>query len=401
MIDFIEIAGAVTAPAGFLATGLACGIKKSGKPDFALIFSERPTSAAGVFTTNMVKAAPVLICQGRLRSGNPRAIIANSGNANACTGEVGHANAEKIAQLAADALQIRPEEVFVASTGRIGVQLPMQIMEPAIAQLVEGLSADGGPAAAAAIMTSDTRPKEFAIEVKSPHGTYHVGGIAKGAGMINPNMATMLCFVTTDAKILQDTLQEALTNSSTLTFNRITVDGDMSTNDTVLALANGAAGLPEILPGTPEFDQFQYALTHVTQQLARKIVEDGECITRVIAVQVVEAKDTHEATLAAKAIANSILVKSAWSGGDPNWGRILCAAGYSGAQFDQYRANIWYGDLQAVKNGMPAGVTKAELTEAVAPKELHIKISLGAGTADATVWTTDLTPAYVVYNQSE
>lgn len=401
MCEISEIPGAVTAPAGFLANGLACGIKKSGKPDFALILSEHPTSAAGVFTTNMVKAAPVLICKERLLAGNPRAILANSGNANACTGGVGHSNAEALAGSAAAALQLQRADIFVASTGRIGVQLPMQVMEPAIEALVAGLSADGGPAAATAIMTSDTRPKEFAVEVKSEHGTYRIGGIAKGAGMINPHMATMLCFVTTDAKMSQVTLQQALTHSATLTFNRITVDGDMSTNDTLLALANGASGFPEIASGTPEFTHFQEALTHVTQQLARKIVEDGECITRVIAVEVTEANDTLEANLAAKAIANSILVKSAWSGGDPNWGRILCAAGYSGATFDQYRANIWYGALQAVENGMPTAVSKAQLTEAVAPKELRIRISLGAGDASATVWTTDLTPAYVVYNQSE
>jgi glutamate N-acetyltransferase/amino-acid N-acetyltransferase len=396
-----EIKGGITAPAGFLAATIACGIKAGNpKDDIALIFSEAPAVAAGTFTTNLVKAAPVLISMAGMRASGARAIIANSGNANACTGPRGLDSARRMCRATAKALGVPEREVLVCSTGRIGVQLPIEKMAASIAALPARLGPHSRKAAKA-IMTSDSFPKEIAVECVIAGKPVRIGGIAKGAGMIDPNMATMLCFVTTDAAIGKREFRKALLSSVGQSFNRITVDGDMSTNDTVLALANGQAGNRPLAPGTPEFAVFQGALDRVTAALARMIVKDGEGVSRFIDLHVTGARTDREARLAARTIANSILVKCAWYGGDPNWGRIMDAVGYSGARIRQERIAIFYEDLAAVQFGMPAATPPARLRAVARRKEFSITVDLGLGSGDHRIWTTDLTTKYVEFNMGE
>jgi glutamate N-acetyltransferase/amino-acid N-acetyltransferase len=396
------IKGGITAPAGFLAASIYCGIKASNpsREDIALIFSESPAVAAGTFTTNTVKAAPVLVSMTNLRTAGTRAIIANSGNANACTGPIGLASAERMCRAAAAALGVKEREILVCSTGRIGVQLPIEKMEATIAQLPPKLGRKSR-AAAKAIMTSDSFPKEIAVEVAIGGKRVRIGGIAKGAGMIDPNMATMLSFVTTDAAIGKAALQKALLASVGQSFNRITVDGDMSTNDTVLALANGRAGNPVLKSGTEDFAIFQSALDQVTAALARMIVKDGEGVSRFVDLHVTGARTDAEARLAARAVANSILVKCAWYGGDPNWGRIIDAVGYSGARIREERVRISYNDLPAVIDGMAAPTPAARLQAIARKKEFTVTVDLGAGKGTHRIWTTDLTTKYVDFNMGE
>ena len=402
-MSYTEIPGGVTAAQGFLAGSAYCGIKagNAGRPDIALIYSPQETVAAATFTTNKVKAAPVRVSLAHLRTGDVRAIIANAGNANACTGLAGIETAKRMAEAVAQALGLRARQVMVCSTGRIGVPLPIEKMEATIAALPAALAQDGSRRAAEAIMTSDTFPKEIAVEFSLDGKTVRIGGIAKGAGMIDPNMATMLSFLTTDAVIEKKLLQCALSVSVEQSFNRITIDGDMSTNDTVIMLANGTAGNKPLRHGTPAFKTFQRALDHVTKNLARMIVEDGEGVTKFVEVHVNGAATLSDARKAAEAVANSTLTKCAWFGGDPNWGRIMDALGYSGAKLREEVIDIFYDGIIAVQGGMPSKTPFAKLQEVVAQKHFTITIDLRLGKADYTVFTTDLSTEYVKLNMGE
>lgn len=403
MNSFTEIPGGVTAPQSFTAGSVFAGIKATNesKPDMAFIRSEIPAVAAGTFTTNKVKAAPVRLSQANIRSAETRVIVANSGNANACTGVVGIEYAKRMTKATAKALGVKERQVLVCSTGRIGVPLPIEKMEAAIATAPQALAQDGSLRAAEAIMTSDSRSKEIAVELEVHGKTVRIGGIAKGAGMIDPNMATMLCFVTTDAAISKKLLQQATSDAVEQSFNRITIDGDMSTNDTVLVLANGAAGNIPLQDGTPEFDRFQNALNQVCCALARMIVEDGEGVSKFVTVQVRGAKSRQDARKAAEAVANSTLTKCCWFGGDPNWGRVMDAIGYSTARIREETVDIYYDGLIAVQNGTAAPTPFSKLKEVVANKRFTITVDLHMGAADYTVFTTDLTTAYVEFNMGE
>ena len=404
-----RIAGGVNAAKGFTSSSAACGIKrtppKNGvrRDDLCLVVSETMATAAGVFTTNLVKAAPVLLSRRHLESGKARAILLNSGNANACTGEPGLRAAEQCANAAAVALGAHADEILVCSTGRIGVQLPLAKMFPGIREAAASLkaSATASLAAAKSIMTSDSVPKQSAYEVKVGAKSFRIGGMAKGAGMISPNMATMLCAITTDAAVPAAFLRKALREAASTTFNCITVDGDCSTNDTVVILANGLSGVP--VKTAPVQKAFAAALQAVCADLARAIVADGEGTSRVIELTVKGARSEAEARLAARAIANSQLVKSAWAGGDPNWGRILDAAGYSGAKFDPDKVEILYDGMRAAKNGMGCQDMKGELKlrKIADRKEFAVTVDLHGGKGEARLLTTDLTEEYVRLNLTE
>ena len=402
-MSYTEISGGVTAARGFLAGSAYCGIKASNtdRPDIALIYSTERAVAAGTFTTNRVKAAPVRVSMMHVRSPDVRAIVVNAGNANACTGVGGIAHAKRMARAMAAALDLRDRQVLVCSTGRIGVPLPIAKIEATIATLPTACSDAGSAAAARAIMTSDTFPKELAVELDIDGAAVRIGGIAKGAGMIDPNMATMLCFITTDAAIDKKLLERALSVSVENSFNRITVDGDMSTNDTVLMLANGAAGNKPLRYGTPAFKTFQRGLDHITKHLARMIVEDGEGVTKFVEVHVQGGATLSDARRAAEAVANSKLVKCAWFGNDPNWGRIIDAIGYSGCKMREELVDIYYDGVIGVKGGVASKTPVAKLQEIVAAKKFAITIDLHVGSAEYVVYTTDLSIEYVKLNMGE
>ncbi|NLC53920.1 MAG: bifunctional glutamate N-acetyltransferase/amino-acid acetyltransferase ArgJ [Firmicutes bacterium] len=390
--------GGVATPRGYLASGLACGLKKSGKPDLALVYSEPVATGAAVFTTNKVKAAPVLVSQEHLAHQHKRAVIINSANANACVGPRGREDTLTIAHALADLLHTAPTELFLASTGVIGVPLPVPPILAALPALKENLTMDGGTAAARAIMTTDTFPKEYAVAYQYDGREIRIGGMAKGSGMIEPNMATMLAVLTTDAPIPQTVLQQTLRAVVNRTFNRITVDGDTSTNDSVFLLANGAAGGPLINEG-PALAAFTEALEEVCRHLAWMIVKDGEGATKFISVKVTGARTEQEAETAARAVANSPLVKTAFYGEDANWGRILAAVGYAGIDFSPTAAQIRLGDLLVYDGtglAFDEGVAKRILQE----KEITTEINLNQGEAAATIWTCDLSPEYVRINGS-
>ena len=397
------IKGGVTAAKGFRAAAVFAGIKASnkGRDDMALVASGVPSVAAGVFTTNRVQAAPVRVSRAHLRAPHACAVLLNSGNANACTGPCGIAAAKSLAGGMADALDCGVRRVLVCSTGRIGVPLPVEKMAAKLPELAARLSASNGAAAARAIMTSDTFAKEHAVEMRTPGGTFRVGGMAKGAGMIDPNMATMLCVVTTDAKIAKGALQNALHMAVERTFNRITVDGDMSTNDTVLALANGASGAASLKAGTTDYNLFFDALNEVCLKLAHMIVQDGEGVSKFVTVQVRGASSLQAARKVAEAIANSTLVKCAWAGNDPNWGRIIDAAGYCGVRIREELIDIYYDGVVAVRGGTAAPTPKEKLVKAVSGDKFTVTVDLHQGKAFYTVYTTDLTEKYVELNLSE
>jgi glutamate N-acetyltransferase / amino-acid N-acetyltransferase len=397
------VKGGATAAKGFLAGAVFAGIKPSNKnhEDMALLTSQVPAVAAGVFTTNRVQAAPVRVSKAHLRAKIARGVLLNSGNANACTGPCGIAAAKTLAMATAEVLGCAPTQILVCSTGRIGVALPLEKMKAKLPDLAARLSDKCGSDAAKAIMTSDTFAKEYAVEVRVPGGTFRVGGMAKGAGMINPNMATMLCVVTSDAKISKGTLQNALHHAAERTFNRITIDGDMSTNDTVLALANGASGGASIKGGTPEHALFLEALNEVCLKLAHMIVRDGEGVSKFVTVQVRGASSLQAARKVAEAIANSTLVKCAWAGNDPNWGRILDAAGYCGVRIREELVDIYYDGVVAVRGGTAAPTPREKLVAAVSPSTFNVTVDLHQGKAFYTVYTTDLTEKYVELNLSE
>ena len=396
--DVRAVEGGITAPAGFRASGLHCGIKASGKPDLSLIVSDAPAAAAGLFTVNLAKAAPLYLCQDHLASsgGYARAIVTNSGCANACTGPQGEADAREMAQLTAMAAGCKEEHVLVASTGVIGVNLKMAAIRAGIPQAVHALAANGGAAAARAIMTTDPFPKECAVEVTTAAGRFRVGGMAKGSGMIEPRMATMLGYLTTDASVDPVLLARALTEASRYTFNAITVDGEPSTNDCVFALANGASGVEVDEPLYPALFEGLRAVAH---ELALGVVRGGEGATKLISITVTGGRTEADAWMAARAIANSPLVKTAVHGGDPNWGRLVAAAGRSGAAFVLDGARVQIGSLVLFENGRPFDELAPKAAEYLTGKELTIEVNLGTGGAHhATVWTCDLSAEYVKIN---
>jgi glutamate N-acetyltransferase/amino-acid N-acetyltransferase len=457
-----QIPGSIVAPQGFLAAGVFCDIKRIGtgkgsqkgrKRDLALIVSEVPATVAGMFTTNQVCAAPVKVCIDHVKSGVAQALVVNSGNANACTGKQGMKDALEMTRIAAKELRMPDEHVLVGSTGRIGVTLPMKNVKAGILDAATRL--DDAPACAdhavEAIMTSDTRPKQIAVEFKLGSRTVRIGGICKGAGMIQPGMsatgkrpaavsgrarspsapnggrpqghATMLCFLTTDAAIEAKPLQTALQEAVAQSFNRITVDGDMSTNDTVLVLANGVAGNPPLVAAgfslrgkksvansssrLQDFRIFQSALNHVCLELAKMIVRDGEGVSRFVTVRVTGARSFADADAAARAVANSALVKTSWNGGDPNWGRIIDALGYSPAKVVEEKVDIGYSApgnrkiLWSLKRGQPTKASFKSLCAAVAPKEFDLHINLNLGKHGAVIYAADLTEEYVDFNKGD
>lgn len=400
--EFIEN-GSNTSVPGFLAAGVTAGFKRSGAPDFAMIKSEEAeTNFAGVFTSCKFAAAPVQLCRKRvLENQYMRAVIINSGNANACTGEQGLAAAQQSCEIAAKALDISPEEVGVASTGRIGVQMDMSLIERGVALAVPALSADGGNTASEAIMTTDTVPKAAAVKVNINGKSVTIGAMTKGAGMIDPKLtvphATMICIITTDAKISNASLLDILNKNAENSFNRITVDGDMSTNDTVLALANGRSQV-EILPGTAEEKVFADALLAVMQNLARRMVVDGEGATKFVEIKVINARSEKDAKLAAEAVGNSALCKTAWFGNDPNWGRVVAALGYSGANFDPQKCDVYFDDIPVVKNGGDAGTPEKDLLPAVKKPEFTITCDFKDGDSEYWIWASDFSYEYVKIN---
>jgi len=436
---FVEIPGSLVAPRGFRAAGVFCDIKRLGtgkgsdkgrKRDLALIVSQTPAIVAGMFTTNQVCAAPVKVCLPRVQHGRAQAIVVNSGNANACTGRQGFRDALEMVRFTEQALKLPRGSALIGSTGRIGVPLPMDEVRAGIneAAALLGSTPEYAGQAAEAIMTSDTRPKQLAIEFRLNGDRVRLGGICKGAGMIQPGMsargrrpaamphATMLCFLTTDAAIERSALQAALGEAVAGSFNRITVDGDMSTNDTVLMLANGM-GSQQSKVQSPKskvkslnsrgFAVFQTALNYVCLELAKMIVRDGEGVSRFVTVRVSGARTFAEADAAARAVANSALVKTSWHGGDPNWGRIIDALGYSAARVVEEKVDIGYSApdnnkvLWSLKRGQPTKAAFKKLCAAVAAPEFDLHIRLNLGRASALIYAADLTEAYVEFNKGD
>ena len=396
----IEMEDSPALPSGFRAAGVHCGVKPAG-PDLAIIASDTPCTAAGTFTTNRAAAACVRYCRERLSGKTMRGIVVNSGNANACTGAAGQQDTETMAQIASETLGVHPEEVFVSSTGTIGVPLPMDAIESGIRNAAKELSNSGGAAAARAILTTDTIPKHATTTFPVDGKTVRVTGIAKGAGMIHPNMAPMLCYILTDAAVSKTDLQSLLEVSVGQSFNRICVDGDQSTNDTVLLLANGTVGTPPLQAGTPGWNHFSQGLAAITKELALRIVRDGEGATKLVTVQVSGAASEKDADRVARSIANSLLVKTAWAGNDPNWGRILCAAGYAGVPMELDRIDVFYGTLPAVQGGVSAGTDPAALRAAVEQEAFTVSLDLHSGSDEAVVYACDTTENYVKINSEE
>jgi glutamate N-acetyltransferase/amino-acid N-acetyltransferase len=402
-VPFEKIQGGVTAPRGFRAAAVACGIKnpKKLRLDLALITSDTPAVTDAMFTTNAVRAGCVRVSSQHVRKGNCQAIIANSGNANACTGIRGIDDAKAMTKATAAELGISMRKVLVCSTGIIGMPLPVERLLPKIPDLVEQLHDNGSDEAAEAMMTSDTRPKSFAIEVPCGDGSFRIGGIAKGAGMINPDMATMLAFITTDARVSPDEIKSATRYAVDKSFNRITVDGDTSTNDTVIVMSNGQADAPTIRKGSEHVILFRKALHKVMLELAKMIVADGERVTRFVEIRVLNARTIADAKKAAEAVANSMLVKCSFHGGDPNWGRIIHAVGYSGARIREELIDIYFGGLLACKGGLASDTPVAELEKVVKEKKFSLTVDLNVGNAKHTVYTSDLSEEYVDFNASE
>ena len=386
---------------GFRFSAVACGIKKDGAPDLALIHSDVAASAAGVFTTNRVAAAPVLLDRERLRSGEARAILVNAGCANACTGDGGYADAVATSRWVAQALELQEPEVLVASTGVIGARLPTERIREGVAPLVAGLGPERLPDAARAIMTTDTHPK-WTLRTDTQGGVQvRMAGMAKGAGMIHPQMATMLCFVVTDASVPPALLQDGLVKGLDGSFHSITVDGDTSTNDTVLLLANGASGGPPLAPGTPEAWACQRLLGDVLREMALAVVRDAEGATKLVHLEVEGAPDPQAAQRVARCIAHSPLVKTALYGEEVNWGRIMTAVGYSGVPVDPHTIDLWYDDVQLVGGGQSADPqAEGKAQEIARRREFTIRVALGQGQGRALLHTCDLSHDYVTINGS-
>ncbi|MBE5793095.1 MAG: bifunctional ornithine acetyltransferase/N-acetylglutamate synthase [Clostridiales bacterium] len=396
------INGGVCAAQGFTANGIHCGIRKNTtKADLALVYSEIPANAAAIYTTNLVKGAPLLVTKAHLANGKAQAVICNSGNANTCNAD-GIEIAEKMSQLTADQLGIAADDVVVASTGVIGQRLNVEPIAAGLPQLAAGLSAEGADAAAKAIMTTDTIDKKVAVEFELGGKVCRMGGMAKGSGMIHPNMATMLVFITTDAAISAPMIQKALRCDVQDTFNMTSVDGDTSTNDMVTLLANGLAGNAEITEEGEDFAAFMKALNTITMHLCRMIAGDGEGATRLIECMVTGAADMAVARTAAKSVICSSLVKAAMFGADANWGRILCAIGYSGADVDVTKVDVAFrsakGEIPVCKDGAGIDFSEEIAKEILLEKEIEILVSLGDGDCAATAWGCDLTYDYVKIN---
>lgn len=409
-IEFFDDSNGIADVPGFRTGAAACNLRgnaDTARLDVAVIFSEKPCTAAGAFTTNDVKAAPVYVSQAHLRgaaAGTPmRGIVATSGNANACTGEQGMKDAAAMCALAAEACGVSPEQFFVCSTGRIGVNLPMEKMARGIAEAAKNLSRDPAESlrAADAILTSDTRRKTCTAKFSVGGKTVTVAGMAKGAGMIEPGMATMFGLIATDAEIAQPLLQKCLWNAVGQSFNCVTVDGDMSTNDTVLVLADGESGVRVSEDDAGTLALFKEALESVTFALARKIVGDGEKISRVVTLRVFGARSAADANRIARSIGNSLLVKASWCGGDPNWGRLLCAAGYAKCGIDQTKIDLFYDDVPVFLKGELQAQNEAAWRRVVREKEFEIRMYLNLGVHDYRLISTDLTEAYVDFNKGE
>jgi glutamate N-acetyltransferase / amino-acid N-acetyltransferase len=396
MYQFIEN-GTVTSVQGFKAAGMHCGIKKR-KKDLALIYSDVPCNAAGTFTLNKVKAAPILISKKIIENKNKvNAILINSGNANACTGEQGHNDALTLQDYCAAKLGVKPDEVLVSSTGVIGQLLPMEVIKEGINKITGSLSCSGGRDAAEAILTTDLRLKSFAVKIKLTKGEVTIGGICKGSGMIMPNMATMLAFLTTDANIDQPLLQELLLRSVNKTFNKITVDGDTSTNDMVIMLANGISG-NSIQKDTDDYNLFLEGLNIISEEMAKSIIADGEGATKLIKLTINSAKTILDADTIAKSIANSPLVKTALNGADANWGRIISAAGKSGADFNPLKTNIFFDDLPVMLAGYKIVIDEEKASEILNKDNFTISLDLNEGDCSTTWWTCDFSKEYVKIN---
>jgi glutamate N-acetyltransferase/amino-acid N-acetyltransferase len=399
MADLQWIDGGITAVPGILAAGVTAGIKPSGKKDLALIYSSAPARAAAVFTTNQVKGAPVLVSQEHIRDGRAQAIVASSGCSNVCTGEQGIKDAREMTKTVGELLRIKPNQVLIAATGVIGTPLPMDRIRSALPKLVKGLSPQGGRSAAEAIMTTDTRPKEAALRVEVGGRPLTIGGIAKGVGMLEPHLATMFCFLATDAMVAADALPRVLKRAADASLNRITVDGDQSTSDTVALLANGLAENAPLERGSRGLREFARGLDAVVARLAHMLVADGEGVTKVVEVVVSGARTRREALLAARSIANSPLVKTAINGADPNWGRLMMALGKSPARVAQDKVSIRFGDEVLVEKGaLKAGARVDKIRALMAGAEYAIGIDLGLGRGRETVWTSDLSEEYVRIN---
>jgi glutamate N-acetyltransferase/amino-acid N-acetyltransferase len=388
----------------FKACGISAGIKKSGKKDLCIIYSERKAVSAAALTTNKVKAAPVLLNMEYIKNSNTQAIVVNSGYANACTGGEGIYNAKMMSKITADCLGLKKEEVLVASTGVIGVQLPMEIITSGIKNACSKISVDGGIDAALAIMTTDTFPKRAAVETVVGGKNIILSGMAKGSGMIHPNMGTMLSFIVTDVNISKELLQKALKDSIEDSYNMVSVDGDTSTNDMVIVLANGAAGNDAITSAGKDYDNFKAALDLLNKELAKKIAKDGEGSTKLIEVELYNARTLQDAKICAKSIITSSLVKSAFFGNDANWGRILCAIGYSGADFNLDKINISFksnaGAIKIVKDGIGLNFDEDTAKKILDKDYVNVTVDLNDGIYNATAWGCDLTYDYVKINGS-
>ena len=399
MMKIVE--GGVTTPKGFSAQGVCAEIKKKGndKKDVAIIYSSQPGNAAGVFTTNQVRAACIDLNRQHLLDGKAQAVIANSGNANACTGEQGMLDARRMAELGAELLQIQAEDILVGSTGVIGVQMPMERIEAGIKEAAQGLSVAGGHSAAQAIMTTDLQSKEIAVSIEIQGKPVCIGAMAKGSGMIHPNMATMLAFITTDAAISSKCLKKLIKDSSSLSYNMISVDRDTSTNDMAVIMANGLAGNSCIEDeNSPDYKLFKEALDYVNIFLAKMIARDGEGASKLIEVQVKNAADEDSARRIARSITSSNLTKTAVFGKDANWGRILAAAGYSGAEFDAYKVDIYLGQEKMAENGMGLVFDEDKARAELEKETVLIIVDMKAGHSEATAWGCDLSYEYVRIN---
>ena len=399
MKTFELIEGGVTAARGFRACGVEAGIKYQNRKDMALVAADAPAAVAAVYTTNKVAAAPVQVDRERSRTGQAQAVVINSGCANACTGEAGLANAREMARVTAEALGVEETLVLVCSTGVIGVNLPMDRIAAGAKLAAGALSRTGSHDAACAIMTTDTVDKQVAVELEIDGKTVCVGGMCKGSGMIEPNMATMLGFLTTDAAVHPKALDQALREAVEVSFNRVVVDGDRSTNDTVILMASGVAGNQMLTPYHPQWQYFVDALTTVCLELGKKMVLDGEGATKFVTVRVKGARSVEDAQMAARAVSKSALVKTSWFGLDPNWGRVIAAVGYSGAEVDDQRAQIYYGDICAYDKGRVADKALLKEMQAVMRhRAFDVTVNLNLGDGEDTVYTCDFSYDYVKIN---
>ena len=398
-ISFID-GGSVTSPQGFSAGATYAGLKTfaEDKLDLGIIASDSPCTAAGVFTTSTIKSPTVSVNQAHLKAASPKGIIVNAGIANACVGEQGYKDAEEMASITANILNAAPSEILVCSTGVIGVELPMSLIRDGVANI--NLSKDGANQVARAMMTTDTRPKEVAVSCEIAGKTISIGGVAKGSGMIHPNMATMLSFITTDANVEQHFLEHCLTEVADSSYNMLTVDGDTSTNDTVLVLANGSANNEQITEGTKEAEVFQSALLEVAIFLTKELARDGEGASRLLSIEITGAKDVKSARQAARTIASSSLVKSAVYGSDPNWGRVLAALGRSEIEADETKIDLFVNGVCIMESGTPIPFHKEAVVVLMKGPEVTFKLQLNLGDESATAWGCDLTQEYVIINSA-